>query len=62
VENSEKGKRDSGIQKKKYTTPKLIVHGTIEKITGWGSGSWGDPLSGLFNFTRVPGSSATCGS
>lgn len=32
--------------KKPYSSPKLTVYGSIEKITGWIGGPWGEFLGG----------------
>ncbi len=34
------------VGKKPYITPDLIEHGSIEKITGWVGGPWGEFLGG----------------
>jgi len=34
-------KQRAGKEKKHYDPPRLFVHGTVEKITGWSTGSRG---------------------
>jgi len=50
--------------KKAYCAPKLTTHGTIDKITGWFGGPWGEffggPVSG-WNPWSNHGGGGNCG-
>lgn len=34
------------VPRNTYTAPKLTVYGTVEKLTGWVGGPWGEFLGG----------------
>ncbi|MCI0650483.1 MAG: hypothetical protein L0Z55_01220 [Planctomycetes bacterium] len=37
---------NSQCPRRPYLAPELIVHGSIEKLTGWVGGPWGEFLGG----------------
>ena len=37
---------NAALGRKQYTTPRLVEHGSIENITGWIGGPWGEFFSG----------------
>lgn len=38
--------QNQGRNKKPYSPPKLVVRGSVEKLTGWIGGPWGEFLGG----------------
>jgi len=52
--------QEKKLPRQSYAAPKLTVYGTIEKLTGWVGGPWGEFLGGQgagWNPWQQPGSS-----